>query len=438
MGRQRPLPHEARSAAEFVACLRWLKEQSGLTYRQLEANAERRGDVLARSTAADALRRDSLPRAEVVVAFVRACGGNEDAAVWLEARDRLATAEPSEADGGAAPVDGGSTPAHDGRTPVDGGSALGHDGQTPVDGGSTPAHDGRTPVDSGSALTRAGQTPVGGGSTPAHDGQTPMNDSSTPPTDGAAHADDHPAHAVDAPTPGPTPASTPERPAGPPAVRPVAGRVTNRRALAASAVAALLLAAVGCWALLPGETSDRGTGARAAGAGPRLDPSSTTDVEGPDPGPSRIRPALAPKLCVTEGHDRKGRYRSQVAVQRPCADATPPDLSLVSVGNTGSYYIQWRHPVYGDGCLTALGSGHVVEGLLEPWPWESCSADRTSQHFFFDPVGGSGADAYRIHVVQNGMCLGINGADDRAAGAEIAQQRCTGARDQEFLVDAVE
>lgn len=273
-----------------------------------------------------------------------------------------------------------------------------------------------------------------------------MDDSSTHPTDGAAHADDHPAHAVDAPTPGPTPASTPERPAGPPAVRPVAGRVagrvTNRRALAASAVAALLLAAVGAWALLPGETSDRGTGARAAGAGPRLDPSSlpssTTDVEGPDPGPSRIRPALAPKLCVTEGHDRKGRYRSQVAVQRPCADATPPDLSLVSVGNTGSYYIQWRHPVYGDGCLTALGSGHVVEGLLEPWPWESCSADRTSQHFFFDPVGGSGADAYRIHVVQNGMCLGINGADDRAAGAEIAQQRCTGARDQEFLVDAVE
>ncbi|MFJ8713158.1 RICIN domain-containing protein [Streptomyces violaceus] len=404
MGRQRPLPHEARSAAEFVACLRWLKEQSGLTYRQLEANAERGGDVLARSTAADALRRDSLPRAEVVVAFVRACGGNEDAAVWLEARDRLATAEPSEADGGAAPVGGGSALTHDGRTPVDGGSAL------------------------------------------THDGQTPMDDSSTHPTDGSTHADDHPAHAVDAPTPGPTPGPTPEHPTGPPAVRPVAGRVagrvTNRRALAASAVAALLLAVVGARALLPGETSDRGTGARAAGAGPRLDPSSvpssTTDVEGPAPGPSRIRPAVAPKLCVTEGHDRKGRYRSQVAVQRPCADATPPDLSLVSVGNTGSYYIQWRHPVYGDGCLTALGSGHVVEGLLEPWPWESCSADRTSQHFFFDPVGGSGADAYRIHVVQNGMCLGINGADDRAAGAEIAQQRCTGARDQEFLVDAVE
>ncbi|WP_086558721.1 RICIN domain-containing protein [Streptomyces africanus] len=85
----------------------------------------------------------------------------------------------------------------------------------------------------------------------------------------------------------------------------------------------------------------------------------------------------------------------------------------MSVGNTGSYYLQWRHPVYGDGCLTALGSGHVVEGR-------------------------SNRNSYRIHVVQNGMCLGVNGTDDRAAGAEIAQQRCTGSRDQEFLVDAVD
>ncbi|MFF7791164.1 hypothetical protein [Streptomyces sp. NPDC007991] len=45
-----------------------MAEQAGLTYRRLEANAERRGDVLARSTVADALRRDSPPRAEVVAA----------------------------------------------------------------------------------------------------------------------------------------------------------------------------------------------------------------------------------------------------------------------------------------------------------------------------------------------------------------------------------
>ncbi|MET9683705.1 XRE family transcriptional regulator [Streptomyces coeruleorubidus] len=356
MGRQRPLPEEARSAAEFVACMRRLKEQAGLTYRQLEANAERRGDVLARSTVADALRRDSLPRAEVVAAFVRACGSGEDAASWLAARDRLAAAEPTRADEGRSPADEGP-PAPDG----------------------TPEHPAR---------------------------------------------------------------STAANPATPP----VAGQVRNRRTLAAAATAtataALLLAAVGAWALLPGEEGGRDAAARGAGAAPRLASSSaaasTTDVDGPAPGRSRIRPALATELCVTEGHDRNGRYRSQVAVQRPCADATPPDRSLVSVGNTGSYYIQWRHPVYDDGCLTALGSGHVVEGLLEPWPWESCSADRTSQHFFFEPVDGDKENDYRIHVVQNGMCLGVNGTDDRAAGAEIAQQRCTGGRDQEFLVDAVD
>ncbi|MGW0988734.1 helix-turn-helix domain-containing protein [Streptomyces sp. NPDC002486] len=331
MGTQCPSPHEACSAAEFVACMRRLKEQAGLTYRQLEAHAEQQGDVLARSTAADVLRRDSLPRAEVVAAFVRACGRGEDASDWLAARNRLAAAGP--------------------------------------------------------------------------------------------------------PYPDEAPAPEPSRRSW------GVGPMRNRRVLAASAGAALLLAAVGAWALLPGEGGERDAATRAAGAAPHRasspSPDPTTVVDGPAPGRSRIRPALAPRLCVTEGHDRKGRYRSQVAVQRPCADATPPRLSLVTVGTTGSYYLQWRHPVYGDGCLTALGSGHVVEGMLEPWPWESCSADRTSQHFFFEPVGDARTDGYRIHVVQNGMCLGVNGADDRTAGAEITQQRCTGARDQEFLVDEV-
>ncbi|MYS88581.1 MULTISPECIES: RICIN domain-containing protein [Streptomyces] len=377
MGKQRPLPQEARSASEFVACMRRLKEQAGLTYRQLEANAERRGDVLARSTVADALRRDSLPRAEVVAAFVRACGRDEDAATWLEARHRLTAVEPLHAEDGSAHADEGRSPTG-GRPTPDG---------TPED----PARS--TAVSPAPAPVLASTRALASASTPA----------------------------------------------------PIAGRVRNLRALLAAAGAALLFAAVGAWALLPGEAGDRDAAARGAGVAPGLASSSasalTTGDDGPPPGRSRIRPALAPTLCVTEGHDRKGRYRSQVAVQRPCADATPPDLSLVSVGNTGSYYIQWRHPVYGDGCLTALGSGHVVEGLLEPWPWESCSADRTSQHFFFEPVdrsNGSKVNAYRIHVVQNGMCLGVNGTDDLTAGAEIAQQRCTGSRDQEFLVDAMD
>ncbi|MEU7136074.1 peptidoglycan-binding domain-containing protein [Streptomyces sp. NPDC046261] len=83
-------PHEARDAAEFVALMRRLKERSGLTYRQLEERAADRGEVLARSTLADALRRQALPRSEMLATFVRACGGDHQVDAWLEARDRLA------------------------------------------------------------------------------------------------------------------------------------------------------------------------------------------------------------------------------------------------------------------------------------------------------------------------------------------------------------
>ncbi|MFE6174472.1 XRE family transcriptional regulator [Streptomyces sp. NPDC056464] len=84
------LPNEVRDAAGFIASMKRLKERSGLTYRELEERAARSGDVLARSTLADVLRRTSLPRPEVVGAFVRACGDGERIDAWLAARDRLA------------------------------------------------------------------------------------------------------------------------------------------------------------------------------------------------------------------------------------------------------------------------------------------------------------------------------------------------------------
>ncbi|MBV7698870.1 XRE family transcriptional regulator [Streptomyces sp. TRM70350] len=93
-----PRPEQARDATEFVALLRQVKESCGFTYRELEQRAAARGDVLARSTLANALARDALPRAELVAAFVRACGaeGGEGAQVekrveeWLAARERIA------------------------------------------------------------------------------------------------------------------------------------------------------------------------------------------------------------------------------------------------------------------------------------------------------------------------------------------------------------
>ncbi|MFJ4645301.1 RICIN domain-containing protein [Streptomyces bobili] len=86
-------PDEARTASEYVALLRRLKDGSGLTYRQLEQRAAGRGDVLARSTVADVLRREALPRAELVTALVRACDAETDLPRWLAARDRLAASQ---------------------------------------------------------------------------------------------------------------------------------------------------------------------------------------------------------------------------------------------------------------------------------------------------------------------------------------------------------
>lgn len=70
--------------------MKQLKERSGLTYRELEERAARNGDVLARSTLADILRRTSLPRPEILAAFVRACGDGQQVGAWLDARNRIA------------------------------------------------------------------------------------------------------------------------------------------------------------------------------------------------------------------------------------------------------------------------------------------------------------------------------------------------------------
>ncbi|WP_175583833.1 hypothetical protein [Amycolatopsis orientalis] len=69
--------------------MRALKVRSGLTLRQLEDRAAANGDVLARSTVADVLRRQTLPRPELVVAFVRACGERHRLPEWIQAYDRL-------------------------------------------------------------------------------------------------------------------------------------------------------------------------------------------------------------------------------------------------------------------------------------------------------------------------------------------------------------
>ncbi|MCX4471657.1 NB-ARC domain-containing protein [Micromonospora sp. NBC_01655] len=87
-----PKPDEITSAEEFVAALRQLRAWSDLTYRQLARRAEAAGDVMPASTTATMLARSSLPRSEIVAAFVRACGLDEAAtATWVTVRNTLAT-----------------------------------------------------------------------------------------------------------------------------------------------------------------------------------------------------------------------------------------------------------------------------------------------------------------------------------------------------------
>ena len=84
--------------------MRALKASAHVGFRTLETRAEAAGDVLPRSTLVAVLSRDTLPREEVVAAFVRACG-LDDVAVgrWLSVRRLIAQGECP--DGPALPLD---------------------------------------------------------------------------------------------------------------------------------------------------------------------------------------------------------------------------------------------------------------------------------------------------------------------------------------------
>ncbi|MEV4073838.1 helix-turn-helix domain-containing protein [Nonomuraea fuscirosea] len=78
-----PSPAGAADAAAFMAELRRLKTWSGLSFRQLDRRAAAAGDTLPYSTASTMLGRDRLPRPELLVAFVKACGvEGDELRVW--------------------------------------------------------------------------------------------------------------------------------------------------------------------------------------------------------------------------------------------------------------------------------------------------------------------------------------------------------------------
>jgi hypothetical protein len=99
----RPDPATVVTAAEFVDALRRLKRWSGMGYRQLAKRAAVAGRALPRSTLTVALNRGTLPREDLVVAFVRTCGcDEEEVARWVSARRRVAAAGGADGPGPAA------------------------------------------------------------------------------------------------------------------------------------------------------------------------------------------------------------------------------------------------------------------------------------------------------------------------------------------------
>jgi hypothetical protein len=89
-----PDPSEATDSAAFVAAMRRLRVVTDLSYRTLERRAARAGASLPSSTISGALSRDTLPRADLLAAFVRACGGDEPTVErWSASRAALAARE---------------------------------------------------------------------------------------------------------------------------------------------------------------------------------------------------------------------------------------------------------------------------------------------------------------------------------------------------------
>ncbi|WP_199922677.1 RICIN domain-containing protein [Streptomyces sp. NRRL S-87] len=319
---------ELRTADELSALMLELKERSRLTYRQLEERAAGRGEPLPRSTLASVLRHRSLPRPELLVAFVHACGDGRHEQQWLAARQRIA--EP--------PVDG----------------ALGD-------------HPG-----------------AGLGADPAEEVLVPVPVGATVPVDGA-------------------------------------GRRRRRVVTAAAVGLVTVLAAVATWSF-----QGSGGGRPATGPGPAGHAATAPDPSAlPVPlGAVRIRPLAAPGLCLTDGRVPDGRYRSLVAVQRPCTETAPQRTTLVPLGGN-AYRIQWYHPDFGTGCLK-VRTGGAPDGLLEPW--DACAA---ATAFQLEP--GTAPAAYRFRVAGRG-CVGIKAAS-AASGTEALVEPCSAARGELFVVE---
>ncbi|GAA3482911.1 hypothetical protein [Streptomyces yanii] len=416
MGRG-PDPAAAHSSAEFIVLMRQLRRWADLSYRQLERNATDAGDVLPRATISAALGRDELPREELLVAYVRACGGDDDTvSAWVEARRRLSISDtgtpppvPEDAARTTAARAGADTPQ---ETP-----------QGPKDTVDEEACDEEQAPDTG-----------------------PAGEPDSGPTDGA---DSHPAGDS----------------ASPPRAQANWRRHTPQVAIAALTVAGIL--ALSFWPHDNGSDGNRADSAptsapfssttpsadaeskqpsssptvsRSATAEPAASPVEQEEtIPSSDPTPTRtgvsvqipaagltsIHPASAPSRCLTEGRERNGRTDREIAVQHSCADSPLPRVTLEKLGGQ-TYRIQWYNPDPGKGLGCLAVDGPSSGALLAP---REC-ADSDSQKFRLEASAGG----FRIRPLHSSLCIGF--LPPLADGAEAVQTSCTGTSDQAFTFTA--
>ncbi|MFI0262462.1 helix-turn-helix domain-containing protein [Streptomyces sp. NPDC017056] len=194
-------------------------------------------------------------------------------------------------------------------------------------------------------------------------------------------------------------------------------------------VAVLALAALTAWMLTAnGPSTGPSADSSADHSEPTPDGKDTARSAAIPAGWVRIRPAVAPALCVTDGLVQDGRYDSLVAVQRPCGEVAPQRTRLERAG-TDTYRIKWVHPARGEGCLTVLSAGRSADGLLEAR--DACEAADT---FRVDRAPTTGkADRYVFRAAGQ-QCLGVKDART-SAGTEVMLERCTGGKGQTFHIE---
>lgn len=424
MGRG-PDPATAHSPAEFMELMRQLRRWADLSYRQLERNATDAGDVLPRATISAALARNELPREELLAAYVRACGSDDDTvSAWLETRRRLAmlgTATPppvSEdvpqttalAADDAAPQEtpqGSEEAADEKQNPAT--SPADEPSPAPTGASDTgPADDHPATPHAQSNWRRQGPMVAIAACTVAgiltltfwpHD-----NDS------GDNHADNAP---TGAPSLSTAPSTTPsdDTESKQPSSSPTASRPVTTDPAAPAAASPVEHE----------ETAPSSSRPTSTPTPERADDS----VRLPAAGWTSIHPASAPSRCLTEGRERNGRTTREIAVQHSCADAPLPRVYLEKLGGQ-TYRIQWHHPKNGVGCLTVDDASTSPGALLAP---RDCTGS-DSQTFRLEAASGG----FQLRPLHSGLCIGF--LPPVTDGAEAMQTACTGTSSQVFTFTA--